>query len=349
MKEAINILRKALGENLDPNNPDHWNDESSYKEHQLLSQPEHKSKGWHSNPHSRSTSWGRPEQKLMNGWGDDDPNEGSIGLKSGGANVKSVELRTGDYDHQRHWYPHDEDDLHAHQKFWEDWEPGKYRHTIKRNPNYSSHITPPSRFHPNAHPWMTTHVDTRTGGVVGRSWHRDFSDALSGRFGFDSSKRSFPAATITKIHYRNKPLKPDFNPETAHQFQWHWGPAAAGEYKLLSQPEHKERGWSAEPKWTKWGIGGRSQQAKYRVNKDASDWKSLENSVKALESKGAAAHHVIYRNPEYGPLGAGHKWMRTSIDTRRGVPIIPPTGHPTLQAAVRRGSPITKIHYHDDK
>ena len=45
MKEAINILRKAL----DSGNPDHWGDIGEFHEHQLLSQPEHR-EHWSTNP-----------------------------------------------------------------------------------------------------------------------------------------------------------------------------------------------------------------------------------------------------------------------------------------------------------
>jgi len=175
----------ALTAHLDPNNPDHWHDESSYNEHQLLNQPEHEEKGWVSLPWHRSST---AHTHRIFPPGESDSYYGGSTSGYGDPNkVKAIELRSSHY------------------------EPGRFHHIIHKNPGGTS----PPRYlmPPTEKPWKITHVDTHTGKVVGESWHMDLEDAISDRDRYHSHMptlerseqrdRAYPPATITKIHYHD--------------------------------------------------------------------------------------------------------------------------------------------------
>jgi len=171
MKEATNILRKALGSNPTKTSyqdliehfdtPAHWADPEDHKEFQLLNQPEHQAQGWF--------SWvGFDPKRIMD--------EHRIHQHSP-HNVKAVELRSSHH------------------------EPGRYHHIIYENPHQGAT--------PRSPKWKITHVDTHTGEVVGESRRDTLEGAIKGRNIYHTSRtsskppRNFPKARITKIHYHD--------------------------------------------------------------------------------------------------------------------------------------------------
>ena len=232
MKEATNILRKAtpswMPAPLDPKNPDHWEIPEDHKEHQLLNQPEHKDKGWVSKPQPYYSSgvpdqssgfrdhdihMARPysrEKRTIDDWNRD------ISLYQRRARilenkVKAIELKTGGHTHQGRVVGSSLDRL---------YDEGRFHHVIHRNPHYGKrnphYETQQTQW--RLHPWMTTHVDTHTGQVVGRSSSNSLGDALNDRhspYSFDTnldfrlhtSPRSTTTTTkntsITNLHYHD--------------------------------------------------------------------------------------------------------------------------------------------------
>jgi len=152
--------------------------------------------------------------------------------------------------------------------------------------------------------------------------------------------------------------------DTHHPDSWH-SPAAHKEYQLLSQPEHRYRGWGVDLSSNS-SLGPLSsirEPPKFKRAKMLFPFHpGFEESVKAVEVGSPGFKTVIHRNPHYDPKVAWspHEedrrtfpWSSTIVNTNKGS-VLDEWHHNSLHAAIKqhrglKDSFITKIHYHDDK
>ena len=173
MKEAINILRKALGEPRPQGVRHHdYHMQVAEQEHQLLNQPEHEH--WKTLPIGHNHPYSDPGQHTVDYQDTDFPT-----LEN---KVKAIEVTDHGYG-SKHI-------IHRNPKFDPNFKPDLNKIDALGRGQTDNYLSP-------AFPWRSTEVNPVAGKVRSQSHHLDLKEAVSSirRMGYGST------AAISKIHY----------------------------------------------------------------------------------------------------------------------------------------------------